>query len=134
MGTLGFVGLGAMGGRIARRLLDAGHRVSGYNRTRAKAAWLEEAGLALLGSPREVAAAGEVTFSMVTDTGALEAVTEGPDGVLAGLGPGKVYVDMSTVSPAASRELWVTPIPLRRPGSTLRTLHQERGGVVVSGA
>ncbi|HLQ62377.1 MAG TPA: NAD(P)-dependent oxidoreductase, partial [Candidatus Acidoferrales bacterium] len=105
MGTLGFVGLGAMGGRIARRLLEAGHQVAGYNRTRAKAAWLEEAGLQLLGSPREVAAAAEVTFSMVTDTAALEAVAQGPDGILAGLGPGRVYVEMSTVSPAASRAL-----------------------------
>jgi 3-hydroxyisobutyrate dehydrogenase-like beta-hydroxyacid dehydrogenase len=94
-----------MGGRIAKRLLDAGHRVTGYNRTPAKARWLVDAGLRLAASPRAVAEAAEVTFSMVTDTAALRAVTEGPDGVLAGLGPGKVYVDMSTVSPQASRAL-----------------------------
>jgi 3-hydroxyisobutyrate dehydrogenase-like beta-hydroxyacid dehydrogenase len=102
---VGFVGLGAMGGRIAKRLLDAGHRLAGYNRTAAKAQWLADAGLRLLPSPRAVAEAADVTFSMVTDTAALCAVTGGPDGVLAGLGPGKVYIDMSTVSPQASRAL-----------------------------
>ncbi|MDR7492426.1 MAG: NAD(P)-dependent oxidoreductase [Armatimonadota bacterium] len=105
MAEVGFVGLGVMGGRIARRLLAAGHRVTGYNRTREKARWLVDAGMAWAESPRAVAEASEVTFSMVTDTDALRAVAEGPRGVLAGLGPGKVYVDMSTVSPAASRAL-----------------------------
>jgi 3-hydroxyisobutyrate dehydrogenase-like beta-hydroxyacid dehydrogenase len=105
MANLGFVGLGVMGGRIARRLLDAGHRVSGYNRTKSKAEWLVERGLRLAGTPREVAAEADVVFSMVTDTAALLAVTAGDDGILAGLGPGKVYVDMSTVSPSVTREL-----------------------------
>lgn len=105
MAAVGFVGLGVMGGRIARRLLRAGHTVTGYNRTRAKAEWLVAEGMRLAASPRAAAEASEVTFSMVTGTAALAAVTEGPDGVLAGLGPGKVYVDMSTVSPSASREL-----------------------------
>lgn len=105
MAHLGFVGLGVMGGRIAKRLLDAGHRLAGYNRTAAKAQWLVDAGLRLAPSPRAVAEAAEVTFSMVTDTGALRAVTEGPDGIIAGLGPGKVYVDMSTVNPQISRAL-----------------------------
>jgi 3-hydroxyisobutyrate dehydrogenase-like beta-hydroxyacid dehydrogenase len=105
MAELGFVGLGTMGGRIVKRLLDAGHRVAGQNRTRSKAEWLLEAGMAWADSPREVAEAADVTFSMVTNTAALRAVFDGPDGVLAGLGPGKLYVDMSTVSPAESREL-----------------------------
>lgn len=105
MANLGFVGLGVMGGRIAARLLDAGHDVSGYNRTKSKASWLVERGLRLLDTPREVAAASEVVFTMVTDTAALLAVAEGDDGILAGLGPGKVYVDMSTVSPRLAREL-----------------------------
>ncbi len=105
MATVGFVGLGVMGGRIVKRLLDAGHQVTGYNRTASKAEWLVKAGMRLGLSPRAVAEDADVVFSMVTDTGALRAVTEGPDGILAGLRPGKVYVDMSTVSPAASRAL-----------------------------
>lgn len=105
MATLGFVGLGVMGGGIARRLLAAGHTVHGYNRTRAKAAPLEELGLVLHGSPREVAAEAEIVLSMVTNVAALRAVAEGPDGILAGLGPGTVWVDMSTAAPAVSREL-----------------------------
>jgi 3-hydroxyisobutyrate dehydrogenase-like beta-hydroxyacid dehydrogenase len=105
MANLGFVGLGVMGGRIANRLLDAGYPVTGYNRTKSKAAWLADAGMVLADSPRAVAEASEITFSMVSDTGALRAVAEGPEGILAGLGPGAVYVDMSTVSPGVSREL-----------------------------
>jgi 3-hydroxyisobutyrate dehydrogenase-like beta-hydroxyacid dehydrogenase len=103
MTTVGFVGLGAMGGRVAKRLLDAGYQVTGYNRTGAKAQWLVDAGLRLAASPRAVAEASDFTFSMVTNTAALQAVFEGPDGILSGLGPDKVYVDMSTVSPAMSR-------------------------------
>lgn len=105
MATLGFVGLGAMGGRVAKRLLDAGHTVTGYNRTRNKAEWLLNAGMRWGETPCAVAEASDVVFTMVTNTAALEAVVNGPHGILAGLGPGKVYVDMSTVSPAASRAL-----------------------------
>jgi 3-hydroxyisobutyrate dehydrogenase-like beta-hydroxyacid dehydrogenase len=104
MTELGFVGLGVMGGRMVKRLLDAGHRLIGYNRTRSKAEWLIEAGMAWADTPREVAKAAEITLSMVTDTWALRAVMNGPDGILAGLSDGKLYVDMSTVSPAESRE------------------------------
>ena len=105
MAEIGFVGLGVMGSRITRRLLAAGHTVIGHNRTRAKADWLIAEGMAWAASPRAVAEVAEVTFSMVTGTAALEAITRGPDGVVAGLGPGKVYVDMSTASPKASQEL-----------------------------
>lgn len=105
MASLGFVGLGLMGGRIAKRLLDAGHRVSGYNRTRAKAESLIQAGVLWKDSPREVAKAADITFSMVTDTAALLSITEGENGILAGLSAGKIYVDMSTVSPKAIRLL-----------------------------
>jgi 3-hydroxyisobutyrate dehydrogenase-like beta-hydroxyacid dehydrogenase len=103
MTTIGFVGLGAMGSRIARRLLDAGNELYGTNRTKSRAQPLIERGLQWRDTPRQVAAAAEVIFSMVTDDAALHAVTSGPDGILAGLQPGKVYVDMSTVSPRASR-------------------------------
>ena len=105
MANLGFVGLGIMGGRITRRLLNAGHRVTGYNRTASRGQWLVDAGMRWGETPRAVAEAADVVFSMVTDTEALHAVTDGPEGVLAGLGPDKIYVDMSTVSPAASRAL-----------------------------
>ena len=105
MAELGFIGLGAMGRRMARRLLDAGHTVTGYNRTRSKAQQLLEAGMRWGETPKAVAEAAEVVFSMVTNTAALQSIADGPDGLLAGLGPGKVYVDMSTVSPAASRAL-----------------------------
>ena len=105
MAELGYVGLGVMGGRIAKRLLDAGHRVTGFNRTRSKAEWLIETGMAWADSPREVAEAAEITLSMVTDTKALRAIVEGPDGIIAGLSSGKLFVDMSTVSAAESREV-----------------------------
>ncbi len=105
MANIGFVGLGAMGGRMVRRLLDAGHTVTGYNRTKSKAQWLIDAGMKWGDSPRAVAQAADVILSMVTNTASLFAITEGPDGVLAGLSAGKIYVDMSTVSPAASREV-----------------------------
>ena len=105
MARLGFVGLGVMGGRIVKRLLEAGHTVTGHNRTKSKAQWLLAAGMRWGETPATVAVASDVTFSMVTDTAALRAITEGTDGLLAGLGRDKVYVDMSTVSPAASGEL-----------------------------
>ncbi len=105
MAALGFVGLGTMGGRMARRLLDAGHTVVGWNRTSEKAKPLADRGLRLAGSPRAVAQAADVVFSMVTDPAALRAVALGEDGIVAGLRPGAVYVDMSTVSPAATREV-----------------------------
>lgn len=105
MADIGFVGLGTMGGRMVERLLAAGHSVWGWNRTGSKGEWLLQKGMEWAGSPREAAEQAEFVITMVTDTRALEAVTCGGDGVLAGLGPGKVYVDMSTVSPAASRAL-----------------------------
>jgi 3-hydroxyisobutyrate dehydrogenase-like beta-hydroxyacid dehydrogenase len=105
MARIGYVGLGVMGGGVARRLLEAGHEVIGHNRTRSKAEPLIAAGMRFADTPREAAEQSDVVFSMVTNTQALAAVSEGPDGILAGLGPRKVYVDMSTVSPAASRDL-----------------------------
>ena len=107
MANLGFIGLGTMGGKMVRRLLNAGHTVTGYNRTRSRGDWLVDMGMLWGDTPRQVAEVADVTFTMVANTQALEAVTGGPDGVLAALGPGKVYIDMSTVSPAASRTLSV---------------------------
>jgi 3-hydroxyisobutyrate dehydrogenase-like beta-hydroxyacid dehydrogenase len=105
MTRTGFVGLGAMGSRLARRLLDARHPVAGYNRTPAKAHALEAAGLKLAATPRAAAEGADVVFSMVTDDAALRAVALGPDGIVAGLGRGAVWAEMSTVSPAVTREL-----------------------------
>jgi 3-hydroxyisobutyrate dehydrogenase-like beta-hydroxyacid dehydrogenase len=102
---VGFVGLGVMGGGMTKRLLAAQHEVVGFNRTRDKAEWLTELGLRLVDTPREVAEQADVVFSMVTNTKALDAVTDGPDGILAGLAAGKVYVDSTTGTPDASRAL-----------------------------
>jgi 3-hydroxyisobutyrate dehydrogenase-like beta-hydroxyacid dehydrogenase len=103
--NLGFVGLGVMGSEMVNRLLSKGHSVTGYNRTKSKADWLIKKGMKWGNSPREVAAASEVVFSMVTNSAALDAIMNGPDGVLAGLTPGKTVADISTVSPAFSREI-----------------------------
>jgi len=94
-----------MGSQMVSRLLDKGHTVTGYNRTRGKADWLLKKGMKWADSPREVAAAADVTFSMVTNTKALMSVMEGPDGILAGVAKGKTLVDMSTISPEVSRSL-----------------------------
>jgi len=105
MSRLAFVGLGAMGSRLARRLLAAGHQVIGWNRTPGKARDLVAQGLTLAPSPRAAAESAEAVFTMVTDDAALRAVTLGPEGVVAGLGAGAVLVEMSTVSPVVVREL-----------------------------
>jgi len=110
MAELGFVGLGTMGGGVVRRLLAAGHAVTVWNRTHEKAEPLLEAGARWADSPRSVAERSDIVFTMVTNTAAVQAVTEGPDGILAGLGPGKVYVDMSTASPANTRALAETVV------------------------
>jgi 3-hydroxyisobutyrate dehydrogenase-like beta-hydroxyacid dehydrogenase len=103
MANLGFIGLGVMGGNMVARLLEKGHTVTGYNRTRTKAQWLIERGMKWADSARAVAQAADVVFTMVTNSAALAAVTDGPDGLLAGLSSGKLHVDMSTVSPDVSR-------------------------------
>jgi len=103
MANLGFVGLGVMGSQMVNRLLDKGHNVTGYNRTRTKAQWLIAKGMRWADSPRAVATAADVTFAMVTNAAAIAAVTDGPDGLVAGLSAGKLFIDMSTVSPTVSR-------------------------------
>jgi len=107
MAKLGFLGLGVMGSQMVNRLLDKGHTVTGYNRTRSKAQWLVERGMKWGDTPRAVAAASDFIFSMVTNADAMKSLAEGPDGFLAGLTAGKVLIDMSTVSPTASRALAV---------------------------
>ena len=103
MAKLGFVGLGVMGSEMVLRLMSKGHAVTGYNRTKSKAEGLIQKGMKWGDSARAVAASADVVFSMVTNSAALEAIMEGPEGILAGLTPGKFYVDISTVSPEYSR-------------------------------
>jgi 3-hydroxyisobutyrate dehydrogenase-like beta-hydroxyacid dehydrogenase len=90
MSKVGFIGLGVMGGQMVSRLLSKGHTVTGYNRTRSKAQRLIDKGMKWEDSPRAVAAASDFTFAMVTNAAAISAITEGSDGMLAGLGPGKI--------------------------------------------
>src|SRR5438552_10591319 len=92
-----------MGALIVPRLMVAGHSVTGWNRSRDKAAPLLAQGMAWADSPRAVAEKSELVFSIVTDGAAVRAIALGPDGVLAGLKPGGIYADMSTISPDVSR-------------------------------
>jgi len=105
MAKVGFIGLGAMGSQMVNRLLSKGHSVTGYNRTRARAEWLVDKGMQWADSPRAVANSSDYTFAMVTNAQAIQAISEGPDGLLAGLSAGKTVIDMSTISPATSRTL-----------------------------
>jgi 3-hydroxyisobutyrate dehydrogenase-like beta-hydroxyacid dehydrogenase len=105
MANLGFVGLGVMGSRMVNRLLDKGHTVTGHNRTRSKAQWLIDRGMKWADSPRAVAAEADVTLSMVTNSAALEDIAGGGNGIIAGLGSGKIWIDMSTVGPELSEAL-----------------------------
>jgi 3-hydroxyisobutyrate dehydrogenase-like beta-hydroxyacid dehydrogenase len=103
--TIGFVGLGHMGGNMAARLLDAGYPVSGEARSRDAAQQLVNKGLAWCDTPRELAEAVELVFTSIPDDDTLRNVATGPDGIVAGLEAGKTWVDVSTVSPGASREI-----------------------------
>jgi 3-hydroxyisobutyrate dehydrogenase-like beta-hydroxyacid dehydrogenase len=105
MAHVGFVGLGSMGGNMVNRLLSKGHTVTGNNRTRSNAEWLIERGMKWADSPRAVCAAADVVITMVTDSAALGDIADGPNGMLAGFGPGKYLVEMSTISPETSRAL-----------------------------
>jgi 3-hydroxyisobutyrate dehydrogenase-like beta-hydroxyacid dehydrogenase len=105
MANLGYVGLGVMGSHMTEKLLEKGHTVTGYNRTKSKAQWLVDKGMKWADSPRAVCSAADVILSMVTNSQALSQIADGPNGILEGLGPGKVWIDMSTVSPAVSRTL-----------------------------
>ena len=102
---VGFVGLGNMGGNMAARLLAAGYPVYGNELNREHARQLEADGLRWCDTGRELARAAEITFTSLPDDDALEAAASGTDGILAGLGDGKAWVDVSTVSPGLSRKL-----------------------------
>jgi 3-hydroxyisobutyrate dehydrogenase-like beta-hydroxyacid dehydrogenase len=102
---IGLVGLGAMGAGMVPRLLAAGHTVTGWNRSKEKAEGLVETGMRWADSPREVVAQAEVVFSIVTDAAAVRAVALGPDGIIVGLSPDSIYLDMSTIAPDDSRAI-----------------------------
>lgn len=102
---IGFVGLGAMGAVIVPRLLDAGHTVSGWNRTREKAGPLIEKGMLWADSPRQVAERAQIVFSIVTDAAAVRDVALGPNGVISGLSRDGIFLDMSTIAPDQSRAI-----------------------------
>lgn len=102
--TIGFIGMGHMGSHMVPRLIAAGYHLTVYDRTREKAQAI--AGAVVAETPREAAAHSEVIISIVTDDAALEEVMLGQDGVLAGTHAGSVIIDMSTISPRASRHLF----------------------------
>lgn len=102
---VGWIGLGDMGQVIVPRLLEAGHEVTGWNRTPAKAEPLLAAGMNWAPTPRELASGADVVFSMVTDAAAVRTVALGDEGVIEGLGSDSVYLDMSTIDPLVSREV-----------------------------
>lgn len=102
---IGLIGTGRMGAAIGERLIDLGHRLSVWNRTADKAKRLLERGATLAPSPAAVARASDLTLTILTDAKAIEAVYDGPDGLLAGDVVGKLFVDMSTVAPETIRAL-----------------------------
>jgi 3-hydroxyisobutyrate dehydrogenase-like beta-hydroxyacid dehydrogenase len=102
---IGFVGLGAMGAGIVPRLLAAGHTVTGFNRSKQKSQPLIAAGMGFADTPRAAASTAEVVFSIVTDAAAVRSVALGDDGIISGLAPGGIYVEMSTIAPDDSRSI-----------------------------
>jgi 3-hydroxyisobutyrate dehydrogenase-like beta-hydroxyacid dehydrogenase len=139
MAPIGFLGLGAMGAAIVRRLIAAGHQVTGWNRSEEKAASLRALGMGWATSPRELAQASDVMISILTDAKALEQVVSGPDGVIEGLRPGALLADMSTISPESSRAVAAkvaaaggimldTPI-----SASLATLAEGKASIMVGG-
>jgi 3-hydroxyisobutyrate dehydrogenase len=102
---VGFIGLGIMGRPMAGHILKGGHPLTVFNRTRSKTAELQAQGAAVAGSPAEVAARSAIVITMVTDTPDVESVVAGPGGILEGIRPGSIVVDMSTISPKTERTL-----------------------------
>src|SRR4051794_27448188 len=95
--NVGFIGLGVMGASMARRLVQAGHRVTVYNRTASRCEPLAAAGARVARSPREVAEGNGLVISVVTDSPDVEAVLLGPNGAVHGAAAGTTFVDMSTI-------------------------------------
>jgi len=137
--NVGFIGLGAMGAGIVPRLMAGGHTVTGWNRTREKADTLIKAGMRWADSPRAVAAQSEIVFSILTDAAAVRSVALGENGVVAGLKPGGIFADMSTIAPDASRAIAAevakagfTMLDAPLSGSPV-TLEQGKASIMVGG-
>ena len=137
--NVGFIGLGDMGQAIVPRLLEAGHRVTGWNRTKEKAEPLLKRGMLWADSPRQLASGSDVVFSIVTDSAAVKALALGENGIISGLRKDGVYLDMSTIDPEASRAvgaefskagLAMMDAPIS--GTTL-TIGQGKASVMVGG-
>jgi 3-hydroxyisobutyrate dehydrogenase-like beta-hydroxyacid dehydrogenase len=127
METIGFVGLGHMGGNMAARYLGAGYTVYGESRDRDEAGWLTDQGLRWVSTPRAVAEAADVVMTSLPDDKVVESVASGRDGILAGLGEGKTWADLSTLSPGAIRELAAR---VRREGNGAQMLDTPVSGSV----
>jgi 3-hydroxyisobutyrate dehydrogenase-like beta-hydroxyacid dehydrogenase len=136
---IGFVGLGDMGQAIVPRLIAAGHTVTGWNRTKEKAAAMFKLGMVWADTPREVARASEIVFSIVTDSAAVRSLALGENGIIAGLRKDAVYLDMSTIDPDGSRavaaefgKVGLTMLDAPISGTTL-TLGQGKASLMVGG-
>jgi 3-hydroxyisobutyrate dehydrogenase-like beta-hydroxyacid dehydrogenase len=105
METIGFIGLGTMGGNMAARYLAAGYTVYGEASARKDAQWLIDQGLRWMDTPRELAEAAQIVMTSLPDEDVVQSVASGTDGILAGLGENKIWADLSTISPRVSREL-----------------------------
>lgn len=137
--NVGFIGLGDMGQAIVPRLLEAGHRVTGWNRTKEKAEPLLKRGMLWADSPRQLASGSDVVFSIVTDSAAVKALALGENGIISGLRQDGVYLDMSTIDPEASRAVGaefskagLTMMDAPISGTTL-TIGQGKASVMVGG-
>jgi 3-hydroxyisobutyrate dehydrogenase-like beta-hydroxyacid dehydrogenase len=137
--NVGFIGLGDMGQAIVPRLLEAGHRVTGWNRTKEKAEPLLKRGMLWADSPRQLASGSDVVFSIVTDSAAVKALALGENGIISGLRKDGVYLDMSTIDPEASRAVGaefstagLTMMDAPISGTTL-TIGQGKASVMVGG-
>jgi 3-hydroxyisobutyrate dehydrogenase-like beta-hydroxyacid dehydrogenase len=136
---IGFIGLGDMGQAIVPRLIAVGHTLTGWNRTKEKAAPMFKLGMLWADSPREVARDSEIVFSMVMDSAAVQSVALGENGIIAGLRKDAVYLDMSTIDPDVSRAVaaafvkaGLTMLDAPISGTTL-TLGQGKASLMVGG-
>ena len=136
---LGFIGLGIMGRPMAKHLLDAGHELTVWNRSRPGIDALVAAGAAEGANPAGVAAKSDVVFTMVGHSPDVEGVALGPNGIIEGAAPGLVHIDMSTISPAVTRsiagryaakgiEMLDAPVSGGEPGAINATLSIMAGG------